>query len=816
MKSGAPDRTSRITRAQRDAAAKGRGSPPAQFVWPAPPYYDFVEEVRAGEPCVLVFADGEKEQGLLQNFAPDYEVLKFQPEKARAAVTIGFSALLGVALTNPIGVRRQSVPESGAMYWPSDRQPFSIELANQGTLEGDTVGHVHALCGLFLYLPADDGRVVRRFVPTQAVQQFRVGKPIGELLVEANLASPESITQALEKQKLLRARKLGDYLTAHQVVSQEQLAAALKQQSSKPVQKLGESLIELGFLTQAQLDEALAIGARDRSVPLGQILVDMGIVDLEVLHGVMAKKLGIPVVDLRRFQPSAAALKRLPAAVASRYQVLPLAEAENALVVAVDNPMNMERMEEVRFIAGTKLIPVMASAQDIKEALETAYKQDREFDDAARRAAAPLGAEQLTMRLSSEVGAEESAEQQAAQIDSTLVQLVNKIVLDAVEQKASDIHIEANPGAKSLRVRFRKDGAMVTYLEIPAKFRTAVISRIKIMSQLDITERRKPQDGKISFRRFGGIDVELRVATIPTVNGLEDVVMRVLMTAMPKPLDELDFDPEALAAVKHLISRPHGMFLVCGPTGSGKTTTLHSLLGFLNKPDTKIWTAEDPIEITQAGLRQVQMNPKIGWTFAAAMRSFMRADPDVIMVGEMRDAETAKIGIEASLTGHLVLSTLHTNSAAESVVRLLDFGMDPFNFADALLGVLSQRLVRRLCAHCRVRREPDPRELEDLAREYCLDTPAEPGNVLAQWRAGKPVLHAPKGCKECDGSGYRGRMAVYELMVTDAAVKRLIQTRALVSDISAAALANGMHTLKQDGIEKVLAGHTDMSQVRAI
>jgi len=815
VSSGSPDRTSRITRAQRDAVAR-RGGQAAKFIWPAPPYYDFTEEPRAGEACLLVFTDGEKAQGVLQNFAPEHEVLKFLPDKARSADTIAFSALLSVALPNPVGVSRQTVPDSGAMHSPSDRQPFFIQLINQSAFQGETVGHVHALCGVFLYLPAGEGQVVRHFVPAQAAQEIRIGKPIGELLVEADLASPDSITQALQKQNLLRSRKLGEYLTANHIVSQEQLTAALKQQSAKPVQKLGESLIELGFLSQTQLEEALAIGARDRSVPLGQILVDMGAVDLEVLHGVMAKKLGIPVIDLRRFQPAPAALKRLPAAVATRYQVLPLAETENALVVAVDNPMNMERMEEVRFIAGTKLIPVMAPAQDIKDALDLAYRHESGFEDAARRAESNVGAEQLTMRLSSETGAEESGEQQATQIDSTLVQLVNKIVVDAVEQKASDIHIETNPGARSLRVRFRKDGALVTYLEVPAKFRTAVISRIKIMAQLDITERRKPQDGKISFRRFGGVDVELRVATIPTANGLEDVVMRVLVAAMPKPLDEIGFDAESLAALKYLMSRPHGLFLVCGPTGSGKTTTLHSLLNFLNKADTKIWTAEDPIEITQSGLRQVQMNPKIGWTFAAAMRSFMRADPDVIMVGEMRDTETAKIGIEASLTGHLVLSTLHTNSAAESVVRLLDLGMDPFNFADALLGVLSQRLVRRLCAHCRVKQEPSVREMEELAAEYCLDTPVEPEKVLKRWRAQKPVLFAAKGCKECDRTGYSGRAAVYELMVADAAVKRLIQKRALVSDVAAAALAAGMRTLKQDGIEKVLAGETDMTQVRAL
>jgi type II secretory ATPase GspE/PulE/Tfp pilus assembly ATPase PilB-like protein len=292
--------------------------------------------------------------------------------------------------------------------------------------------------------------------------------------------------------------------------------------------------------------------------------------------------------------------------------------------------------------------------------------------------------------------------------------------------------------------------------------------------------------------------------------------MRVLAAATPKPIDQLGFSAEALESIKRLIARPHGLFLVCGPTGSGKTTTLHSVLGFLNTPELKIWTAEDPIEISQAGLRQVQMNSKIGWTFAAAMRSFMRADPDVIMVGEMRDAETSKMAIEASLTGHLVLSTLHTNSAAESVVRLLDLGMDPFNFADALLGVLAQRLVRKLCAQCRVRLDPSVRDMEALADEYCDGTALDRDTVLRKWREQKVTLHQAKGCKECDDTGYKGRLPVYELMVADAGLKRLIQTRSPVSEIAAAALGSGMRTLKQDGIDKVMKGHTDMQQVRAV
>jgi type II secretory ATPase GspE/PulE/Tfp pilus assembly ATPase PilB-like protein len=815
-----PDRTSRLSRTQGGLFASSRAGAP-RFPWPAPPYWEFAEkpsERPPAEECLLSFKDGEKASGLLLDFLPDAETLKFRQAKARGSVTVSFADLQGVHLLRPVKMHRQLVSlDATQMFDASDRQSFSVQLASGASFEGETVGHVHALCGLFLYLPEADASVIRCFVPARAALDSRIGKPLGEMLIDENLASADAVGAALEKQKSLRTRKLGEYLTANQIVSPEQLAAALKHQSAQPVQKLGETLVELGYLTDAELQEALAIEARDRSVPLGQILADMGVLDAEVVNGVMARKLGIPFVNLKSFRVAPAVLKRLPAAVAHRYQVLPLSEADNALVVALENPMNMEKMDELRFVAGTKLVPVMAGAQDLRDALERYYGQARDPELAARRAGIDVAVGELTHRLASESGETDAQESQAVEIDSTLVKLVNKLIVDAAEQKASDIHIECNPAGKDLRVRFRKDGGLVTYLELPYRFRSAIVSRLKIMAQLDITERRKPQDGKIEFKRFGPLDIDLRVASIPTANGLEDIVIRVLGSAALLPVDKLGFDTGTLEAIKRLVSRPHGLLLVCGPTGSGKTTTLHSLLGVLNTTGLKIWTAEDPIEITQPGLRQVQVHPKIGWTFAAAMRSFMRADPDVIMVGEVRDAETCRIAIEASLTGHIVFSTLHTNSAAESVVRLLDLGMDPFNFADALLGVLAQRLVRTLCESCRERYQPDAKELGRLAVEYCGETPLDAAKLLEEWRAqGKLVLYRAKGCKECDRTGYKGRIAVFELLVADPALKRLIQSRAPVSEVAATAMANGMRTLKQDGIAKVLEGFTDLQQIRGV
>jgi len=431
-----------------------------------------------------------------------------------------------------------------------------------------------------------------------------------------------------------------------------------------------------------------------------------------------------------------------------------------------------------------------------------------------------------------EVAPVEGAEDVAnAANDNEVVKLVNKVIIDAYQQGASDIHIEPYPGKAKTEIRFRKDGDLMNYISVPGSYRNSIAARLKIMCDLDISERRKPQDGKIKFKKFGPLDIELRVATIPTQGGVEDIVMRILSAGEPLPLDKMGFSRRNLQLCKQEVDKPYGLFFVCGPTGSGKTTTLHSVLGYLNTPEMKIWTAEDPVEITQRGLRQVQMNPKAGLTFAIAMRAFLRADPDVIMVGEMRDKETVSTGIEASLTGHLVFATLHTNSAPESITRLLDMGMDPFNFADALLGVLAQRLARRLCK-CKEPRVATTDEVHALMEEYSLelqntanwkkDPKGSRAKLYESWvkefgnDKGEIILHAAKGCDACGNTGYKGRLALHELLIGTDRIKKNIQEHARVSEMFATALEDGMRTLKQDGIEKVLQGITDIQQVRAV
>lgn len=396
--------------------------------------------------------------------------------------------------------------------------------------------------------------------------------------------------------------------------------------------------------------------------------------------------------------------------------------------------------------------------------------------------------------------------------DSAIVRLANHMILEADRLGASDLHIEPYADRKDTVVRYRVDGSCFTHMKIPSAYRRAIVSRLKIMANLDIAERRKPQDGKIAFKLSTSRNIELRVATLPTAGGDEDVVLRLLTAKEPMSLEAMEFSPETLHAIRALAEKPHGLILCVGPTGSGKTTTLHAILRHINADERKIWTAEDPIEITQDGLRQMQVHQKIGLTFATAMRAFLRADPDVIMIGEMRDKETADIAIEASLTGHLVLSTLHTNSAVETVVRLLDLGCDPFNFADAMLGILAQRLCKRICSRCKETYQPSSQESDELVQGYGVES----WNALkvkypSEWR-----LYRGKGCDFCNQTGFKGRVSLHEFLVASAGFKQLIQSRGRTNVLFTQAAEDGLVTLLQDGIQKVLRGETTFRQVKAV
>jgi len=500
---------------------------------------------------------------------------------------------------------------------------------------------------------------------------------------------------------------------------------------------------------------------------------------------------------------------------------LPIEKDSNKVTILIDNPANQDKIQNIKLIFSKKALEFKVGLKaDIHDFLKVTPGGADIDDDHGE----PVETEEVSSLLDAlqnesedaatvDISSEKDDSNAISETDSTIVKLVNKILIDAYDMGVSDIHIEPGIGKKLMRVRYRKDGTCRVYQEIPPMYKQAFISRIKIMSRLDIAERRMPQDGKIKMR-YGKKEIEYRVATCPTVGGNEDAVLRILAASKPIPLSGMNLSPRNLEMIQTYAEKPYGLILVVGPTGSGKTTTLHSTLGHINKPDRKIWTAEDPVEITQDGLRQVQMLPKIGLDFARAMRSFLRGDPDVIMVGEMRDVETCSIGLEASLTGHLVFSTLHTNSAPETITRLLDMGMNPLNFADALLLIVAQRLVRTLCKECKEDFHPTQEEYDVLVHEYGSEE-------LFNKNIGIPysdelLLKRPVGCSKCTDTGYAGRTGIHEVLEGTDEIKRMVMKQSLMEEIREQAISDGMTTLKQDGIWKVFKGDTDLKQVMSV
>lgn len=563
-------------------------------------------------------------------------------------------------------------------------------------------------------------------------------------------------------------------------------------------------LLDRGVITADQLSKVLSSDGKDQdSVLLGQYKVskkDLGESLSRFYHTEFVPFSPVKEPPFELFEK-----RRLDPDFLKKFGWIPFAQEGNTIIVLMTNPFDLGRLDEIRFIYGTSSVEAKVTlASDIEQFIEHFYKQFGAGEDLA--AAFDEDVESADLVASGDDGEVELSDQ-----DSEVVRMVNALLVEAWRKNVSDIHIEPNPQSKFCMFRFRLDGTCFEFRKVRLPLARPIVSRLKIMASLDIAEKRLPQDGKIRIKLPDRNKVvEYRMATIPTLEGMEDVVLRVLASGKPLPLDKLGLLPQNKQAFERLIYKPYGLILVVGPTGSGKTTTLHSAVSYINTPERKIWTAEDPVEITQEGLRQLQVNPRIGLTFASALRSFLRADPDVIMIGEMRDKETAHIGVESSLTGHLVLSTLHTNSAPETVTRLLDMDLDPFNFADSLLCVLAQRLIKTLCSNCKQAYTPDRKELEELALEF------GPGweSYAKDFLQGKQTLYRKNGCPQCVG-GYKGRVGVHELMINSSGIKHQIKHRKPTEDIRAQAVSEGMLSLKQDGMLKVLHGLTDMDQVRA-
>ncbi|MEM4986833.1 ATPase, T2SS/T4P/T4SS family [Collimonas sp. H4R21] len=791
------------------------------FGWPLPPHFESISATSAADngkaPCIVTMNDGNRKVGNLLGFDLETSSIEFHPERAGGNLRIGFSNFKSIRLTSPIELKKMELPSTvetqGDLPIPI-RQKCVITFKDGEHLLSETIGYVPREIGLFLFLVGVGNNVLRWFIPTEAIANYQIGDKLGQMLIDTRMASADAVDAGLKKQGQLRESKLGEYLQLESLVSEAEVEKALQKQRSMPHLKLGEALVQENLITVEQLAQALKKQHEDRKLHLGEILVGMGFVTKESIKRILAKKLGIPFVTLPQFQFDLNLTKVVPADLARKYIVMPLYRTQSRMVVAMEDPLSSEALKALSFFSKLTIDPVMASETDLAEVIPRFYGRQGERQDIA----------EFVSKMDDGGSAEPSqvGSEVITESDNATVRLVNKIILDAFEQGASDIHIEVMKGNEPTRVRFRKDGIMVDYSNIPANYRNALVSRLKIMSRLDISEKRRSQDGKLNFEQFGPAKIELRVVTMPTTEGLEDIVMRILAAPKALSLDALGLSTAVLEGLKKLALKPHGLLFVCGPTGSGKTTTLHSLLSYINTSERKIWTVEDPIEITQKGLRQVQVHAKIDLTFAAVLRSFLRADPDVIMVGETRDPETARTVIEASLTGHLVFSTLHTNSAVESVVRLLDLGLDPFNFADALLGVVGQRLTRKLCTSCRQPYSATAEQIKMLAYEYCLETGLREDDVAAQWQKQYGddgtvlTLYKAVGCEKCDKSGYKGRLGVHELLVNSPAIKKKIHAKANVPEILQTAIGEGMRTLKQDGIDKIFQGLTDWEQVRML
>jgi type IV pilus assembly protein PilB len=556
--------------------------------------------------------------------------------------------------------------------------------------------------------------------------------------------------------------------------------------------RLGELLVRSNLITKEQLQSALDEQKNSGGqLRLGAILVKDGYISETELTAFLSKQYSVPSINLAEFDIDPAVVKLLPVDVVQKYQAIPVNRAGSTLILAMSDPSNIFAVDDIKFMTGYNVEVVVASDSGIKSAIDKFYDQSASLADMM----SDLDMEDMEVVADHEDVDVTSLER--ATEDAPVVKLVNMILSDAIKRKASDIHIE--PYERSFRVRYRIDGVLYEVMKPPIKLKNAITSRLKIMAELDIAERRLPQDGRIKIKLGGGKDMDFRVSVLPTLFG-EKIVMRLLdKSSLQLDMTKLGYEPEPLARFKEAIHKPFGMVLVTGPTGSGKTVSLYSALSELNKTTENICTAEDPVEFNFAGINQVQMHEDIGLNFAASLRSFLRQDPDIIMIGEIRDFETAEIGVKAALTGHLVLSTLHTNDAPSTINRLLNMGIEPFLVASAVNLITAQRLARRVCMECR--------EVEDVPVQALIDAGATPDE------AGSYICYKGKGCAKCNNTGYKGRVGFYQVMPMLEEIRELILNGANTAEIKRESMRLGVKTMRQSGLTKLKEGVTSFEEV---
>jgi type IV pilus assembly protein PilB len=564
--------------------------------------------------------------------------------------------------------------------------------------------------------------------------------------------------------------------------------------------RLGDALLQDGLVNEEQLQKALEI-QKQSGKRLGAVLVEMGVVTENDIVTVLGKQLGIPYINLSNYLIDPATVRIIPENIARRHQLIPINKVGNKLTVAMVDPLNILAIDDIQFMTGLVVKPVVATSTDINEALNNAYGNEGKMDELME----DLGDIGKDANEGGDLGNLEELDEN----DAPIIRLVNLVISNAVAEGVSDIHVE--PFDKDIRIRYRLDGDLRINMEPPKRAQAAITSRVKIMAQLDIAEKRLPQDGRIKIK-VNNRPIDLRVATIPTVWG-EKIVMRILdQSNLKLDLTDLGFEPKSLEKFMGAIAMPNGIVLVTGPTGSGKTTTLYSALHTVNQIDVNVMTAEDPVEYNLHGINQVQCKAEIGLTFAAALRSFLRLDPDVIMVGEIRDFETCEIAVKASLTGHLVLSTLHTNDAPSTIGRLLNMGIEPFMVATSLILVQAQRLVKVICKDCKIEYKPKPDVLKMLGITPEMLVKLE----LPHLNLKNLLFYKGKGCEKCGGKGYKGRVGIYEVMAVSDNIRRMILDRASTLELKETARAEGMLSLRESALRKVLLGKTTVEEVFAV